>query len=668
MSASPGKRFLTTTLITGVMLFGANFVYAQNDSTTPRGASFLPGGGAPAPSDYSGLATIPPVISVPVLAVPVSSAVPVPDAPPIAAVPAVIVPTPAPVVAVSAPVAPASIATAPILSPPAASVPSASVPVGTTTVTAAPILVSAVTTAPTATDALAKPVPAPLPVVSAETVSVKNSETLGADVWKGTPRATADILLANAAPTQSALLNNLMRRLLLTAATPPEGDSAATQSLTSMRIAKLIAFGDGNNAWTLSQSADAKLVDDDTFRLAAENALMGDSNVCAAADNFTKARGGVDWQKLQITCQLRTKDSKSAQVALDVMRTQSVRDTVFLEIADRDILADGKKLPSQLTPLTPPAVGLMQIANLNLPSELYTRPDASVMAALLRLPAQQDVAKLALAEKAATRGIISDKEVGAVYHAVNFMPDVLKDPLSSNETGLRLHALLYRASENEQDAGKRISYAVRFAQSASPVFLNNAGGVAAMILGNAKPENAHITDAVDVAAIYMMASRADSASEWYKLAQSDARNAEPLVALWPQFMLAGVASENDFGKWLAFATKDDNHDTRDAAASVLLLMDAAGFPVPDTAWAKVMESPVVERKISVSPVLLDRLQVAGANGRRAESILLAVDMAGNDVISVPKSVAIIRALRFAGLKAEASMFARQAIGMLGVKN
>jgi hypothetical protein len=596
-----------------------------------RAASFLAtgeGDNAPSPSaDFSGLAAAPELVAPP--AAPVAAKQPV-TAPPSE-------PAPAPSVSVDKP---------------------------------APIIPDPVSVAP-------------LPDVSNESVGTQSANSFGAAMWKGTPRPVAETLLSIATVTSSPVLNDLMRRMLVTAAVPPDGISqigqnGTAQSLTAMRVEKLTGFGDTKEAWSLAKHADAKLIDDITMHYIGENMLAGDGeDICGLLPDLIAKRTGVDWQKDLVLCQLRAKDTKAAQVSLDVMRAQPNPDSLFLEIVDRNILGSGKTLPSQLTPLTPPLLALLRQTGIALPGDIYGHPDLALAPALLQAPAKQDVAQLGLAERAASRGIIGTNDLVAIYRTVVFPPDVLATPLNTIETGLRLHALLFRAAEAEKDTGKRIAIAIKFVQSAPPELLNGAGSIAALMLGDIKPDASLADNAVIVAQIYMLAGHGDTALAWLRIAQPTPTNMQASQALWPQFVLAGMEGDSgyaaDLGNWLDAALKQSDPQTdiskaRDAAASTLLFLDAAGFIVPDAVWAKVLPSSTNAKHVVFSPLLLERLQAASAGGRKAESVLLATDLAGDGDIALPSALAITRALRVAGFRAESGTFARHAVALLAKTN
>ena len=513
-----------------------------------------------------------------------------------------------------------------------------------------------------------------LPNVSPESIGEQKSDSLGAEMWKGSTRPVADRLLAMASPSGSSVLNDLVMRLFMTAAVPPEGASDSPQSLTSKRIEKLVQFGNIKDAWSLAKQADSKLVDPATYHLAAENALVnGEEDLCPQAPEIAKAHSGADWQQFLIICHLRGKNTKAAQVALDIFRSEGIRDAVFLDIADRNLLGEGRSLPVQLTPLTTPSLALLQIVNLPLPGNLFSRADYSDVAALLRLPVQQDVARLALAERSAERGLINLAELGAIYKVTSFPPDTLASPLTSSESGLRLRALLYRSEEGQKDAAAKIALAVKFVESATPAFLNGAGPLIATILGDIKAEPSTIKDAAQVARIYMLAGKMETARGWYNVARSSDLCASDVQQLWPQLALGGLEPEATFAaafdKWFTLALKTADEQTmRRVIEPTLLFMNAAGMKIPESAWSKVFLLPPSEKKMIFPPILFERLRLAAAAHKRAETVLLALSLAGEGEISLPIGLGITAALAQTGFKNEASNFAQAAVALLNKDN
>ena len=648
MSESRIKLILgTLTLVSLTFPVFAEITYTP----VSRDASFLaepPDTNTPTPA-FSGLAAAPPeLVPPPAAAAPAPALAPTSAAPP-----------PSPSFSVNLALPPQTPAPTSSAAPPPATTPPPDKPANTADITA---------TAPAATVA-----PAPLQGDASESIGTANSDNLPIGMWKGTPRDVALRLLSFATLTNAPDLNRLMERLLMTAATPPEGTAEAAQSLTAMRVEKLVTFGDAATAWSLATHANADLIDDITFHFAAEANLAGNlQDVCPGVPALIKARSSVDWQKALAVCEIYARDAAAAKATLDAMRATPNRDDIFLEVADKGIFSDSKKLPYQLTPLTPPMLALLRLTGLPLPGELYGHPDYALVPALLNATPKQDVAQLGLAERAAARGVINNTTLGTVYRSITFTPDQLGAPLIAAESGSHLRALLYQAAIAEKSESKRIAYTVRFLQTAAPDFLNGAGAVMGDMLGTIKADPLFNDNAAVVAQIYMLAGRGDSALDWLHLARRNSANALDLQNLWPQLTLAGLEMESDYAadlnQWLDAALKPadpqaDIRAARDNTAAVLLLLDATGFIVPDRAWARVLAAPHNEKHIALSPVLLTRLQEAAAAGHIAETVLLAVDLAGDGDIPLPASLAITRALRAAGFKSEAATFARHTVAL-----
>jgi hypothetical protein len=319
--------------------------------------------------------------------------------------------------------------------------------------------------------------------------------------------------------------------------------------------------------------------------------------------------------------------------------------------------------------LTLETLALLQIANLPLPDSVFAHADFSGVHALLKIPAQKDVSRLAYAERAAGRGIIGISELADAYRATAFSAAALASPLSSSETGARLRALLFRASEEQKDPAASAALAVKFVQTSSPAFLNGAGALVAKMLGDIEPNAAMAKDAATLARIYMLADRTDLAQEWFDFAQGTPTCAAEMQVLWPQFVLSGFEDESvyagNFETWLDVSMKNADPQTmRGVVVPTVLLLDAAQVKIPDSAWQKVLASPQSEQKIAFSPLLLERIRAAASDNRRAETVMLALDLAGIGDISLTAALGITSALHQAGFDSEADIFARQAIATL----
>lgn len=504
-----------------------------------------------------------------------------------------------------------------------------------------------------------------------------------AAMWKGTPRLLVEHLLpAMNLPTASPTLNNVAQRFLLTTASVPVGAAESKQTLTSMRAEKLLALGDIKGAWKLALKAPPDQLDEITMRRVVEAGLVSSvrDDVCAKLPNIMKLFTGIEWQKSLVVCQLRAGDNKAAQLSLDVLHTQNIKDEVFFALAEKNILGGSKQLPRQLTPLKPLNLALLRLTNLPLPSEIYAHADAALAADLLQAPAREDVARLALAERMAERNVITGDDLAGIYRSTLFAPDVLANPLASSESGSRLRALLVQAALAEQTPSKRLDLVAKFLQNTSAALLNGAGAsVALNMVGAIQPGPDYYAASVSLVRLNMLAGKPEIALEWLKLARRGAVGTPAIAAdlhdLWPLTVFSGLESDADYAahlaQWLDTTLKlddpkADNHVQREQAAAILLLLEATGFAVPEDDWARVVEAPTFEKRLTPSAILTQRLHVASASHRLGESLMLSL-LVDDGVIAGSLStttVETIRALHLAGLTADAATRAREVAALL----
>jgi len=524
---------------------------------------------------------------------------------------------------------------------------------------------------------------APLNTIKKDSIGTLSNDEggLGAGLWKGTSRVFVEHFLPMLTlPSVFPSLNNLAERFLLTTAAAPEGTPGSNQTLTAMRVDKLVALGKASEAWVLASLASPDQIDTISLRQAAEAALVSPAaaDVCAKLPAIVEKNTGSDWLKLMIVCQLQAKDVKAAQVSLDLLHTQDAHDEAFFALAEKNIIAGGKNLPRQLTPLTALNLALLRLTDLPIRGEVYARPDPALVPELLKTKASDDNARLALAERAAAKGIINATDLAAVYSSQTFSADALSGANIAGEQGPMLRALLYQASQQEKSQQNRVNETVKFLQSLDT---NTMSGsilpLMSTMLGEVQPASDFNANAAAIARIYLLAGKTINAVAWIDFAKGAARGmpqvASDMQSLWPMVAFAGLESDKDFANdldvWLtATLHTDAQQDASDArtkkatASALLLLLDAAGFPVSDDAWAKCADAAVYE-KIAMPPAfVMDRLRKSAAAAHKGEAIVIGLlaTAGGKDDPPLLATVETIRALRTVGLTNDAGNLAKDA--------
>jgi hypothetical protein len=179
-----------------------------------------------------------------------------------------------------------------------------------------------------------------------------------------------------------------------------------------------------------------------------------------------------------------------------------------------------------------------------------------------------------------------------------------------------------------------------------------------------------------MARLYLLAGKSDLAFEWLKQARMLASNnpnlADELSTLWPLVVFSGLETDDKFAtdldQWLNTAIKLDNSRiSNDHLSTILLLLEATGYSIPEDSWIKVTQAPIFEKHATAPAWLFERLREASANGRRGETILLCLLLSGmgspND-LSPYVSIETIRALRLVGLTSESMALARETVNTL----
>ncbi|MDD3288861.1 MAG: hypothetical protein PHX43_07675 [Alphaproteobacteria bacterium] len=502
---------------------------------------------------------------------------------------------------------------------------------------------------------------------------------LGSSMWQDTPRALVDRLLPEVnLPTASPTLNNLARRLLLTIAQVPNGKSALTRSLTALRVEKLVALGDGPEAWQMANLVKPEMIDDITLRMTVEALLVnGDTKTaCDIVPSMMSSHNSLEWQKLLIICQLQAGDTKAAQLGVDLMREQTGRDDIFIGLINKNIINTSKQLPRQLTPLKASNLVLLLQTGLPLPTEVFARPDAILVPQLIKAKAADDGALLALAEKAAARGLISSSDLAGVYAGISFKDEAIANAKSSMETGAKLRALTFQALSKEADVKKRLELAVNFIQSADAVALSGTVGTTlAGVVKNIPAQAEYVSYAGAMSRLFTLAGVQESAASWIKLARSNSSVSffedATMRNLWPVMVTSGLVDDATYGKelplWLDASLKDADRAKRQLAGHALLLFSAEGISVSDDAWARVVDVSADNKRINPpAALLMERLRQAGTSNRKAEAALLSLLVADSGAAETPVLVLAeaVRALRLVGLAAEAQGLARETAAVL----
>ncbi len=519
---------------------------------------------------------------------------------------------------------------------------------------------------------------------------------LGGDMWAGSDRALVEALLIRL-PTAAAspAMRDMMRRLLLTAARPPEGPGGE-ESLLALRIGRLIALGDfaGFDALLVHSSARR----DDPLIAAARlerRLLTGDfgsdsGGSCETVAANPELRAGERWHKVAIYCQILAGDTVGAQLALSVMADEGLlaADPLFTHLARRliaetagaPVAAEDEASDMTVAGAEPGGLHLAMMGSLGIVpgAEILTASDPGVLRAVaLRSDVAEEV-RLGAAERAVLAGALTPEELGAVYAATLFSAEELDGALglAAESYGPRARALLYRAAAETNVAAARAAviekaWALSYGTADYAVAVHGTLPALATL-----PPSADLVWFAPAAARALFAAGAEGkAMDWYRLVQRqgavDPDMAAAAVALWPVVRLADPGGKTrwepeKFEAWRAANAAEAGgapERAAERAAILYALFHAVGDDLPEGVWSDMIEAPVLAEARVPGFAIWRGLERAAESGRRGETVLyalLALEVDGPARADSSTLARVVPALKRIGLEREARAVAVEA--------
>lgn len=447
--------------------------------------------------------------------------------------------------------------------------------------------------------------------------------------WYGTSMADARALVLGlpSAP-QSRVLRDLQFRLLTAGALPPRPDGAAP-ILFTLRVEKLAAMGEAENANELLRLGGggegpitSQLVTDALMR-----ARQRDS-ACARVKNAVEHLDKTWWRQAAIVCQLHARQTDAARAELDALRGQA--DATFIALASR--ILDGGAAPS----VSPTEDGLLLalIDLAGLPTPMTGADSPGVLRAAIENKAIPLARRVEIAERAERAGVTEPDRLAQFYGELS---RGLKESAATSPTAWRsvVFAQAQGATSNEQ----RVILAHRLYQ----VSYDTAGSAIRALssaIAAARPTPTHAEFAMSGFLAALTLERLDRAAEWFAAAQGGpaAQSADRVALLAPLAAIAGLSNRLPLDATLMERRAALRPRTALALHTVLSGMNVASRD----ALAALAPGG---RQDSSDPAINALLAAAEAE-RFAETICRAVTLAGSTPLAsleLEKVSAILRA-------------------------
>lgn len=503
---------------------------------------------------------------------------------------------------------------------------------------------------------------------------------LGAQMWKGTPRALVDSLLPKLpANVASPAMRGLMRRLLLTTAAPPEGAPQGT-SLIVTRVRLLAAMGDQAGVTALLEAIPGRANNPVLLRLETDVRFLANDNARACSTAAGQVREGRDsyWLKAFAFCQALAGEVGKAQLASALLREMGEDDPVFTQIMDRFAGAAPAPLATLRNP-TPLHIAMARAANVQLPKDVLGASSPGVLRTISISPNAPIDVRLDAAERAEAAGALPTEALRQLYMGVSFSEQDLANPLSKAEaeSGPLSRALLYRTAmiqtvpaAQAEPVTKALALARRGGRYASAV------RVFLPVLKRIPATADLLWLAPEAARAALFAGDADAARGWFAVlrgaAHVDKTAAQALASLIPLARLAGSVEGQgyqaaDLAKWWEMAK--DRENARALAEMFFSLYDLMVEPVPPAVWDLLLQTAERTPVPVASAALWARLESAARDRRIGEAVLFAMLAIGEGGPAQADAFTLTRALRAldtAGFKTETRALAIEAAVALGL--
>lgn len=526
--------------------------------------------------------------------------------------------------------------------------------------------------------------------VSPESIGTLTADNggFGPDLWAGSDRSAIVVLLQRLPPDiESATLRHLLRRLLLTRATPPRVGSVDQESqpsdLLGLRVERLSELGEVAALNELVEIVPQRGRSESVSRARVEGLFLARDGAAACQE----VRNGIAdypdapyWLQALIACQLAEGQQEQAQLGLTLLREQGLEpDSAYLALVDAFYGAD-VRLP-QDTRLTPLHLFMLNASGLAVPSGAAQSAAPGLDAVFAEMPALESGVRIVAAERSVTRGLLDPTVLSLAYGAHAFEPEMVDNAISvANEIGgPEGRALLYQAAVRQNLPVARaeiLSVALKRAQD------DGVYGAMALaltpLLVSLEPSRELDWFAPTAGRALFAIGRYEQAAAWFAVArQAIARDPEArtgALALWPYAMLIGDPSASRFASLADWGTArsqaDPDGDTADLELLVMSLFEALGLEAA-AHWPNLLvqaegdssgeqgDAPEAQRPAPETPIVLGLRQGALA-GRQGESLLLAAIALGDQGLDGSHQItlwAAIQALRDLGLDDEARALA-----------
>ncbi len=507
-----------------------------------------------------------------------------------------------------------------------------------------------------------------------ENVGTIDEQSGGFDraMWAGTPLPLAASLIRQL-PNRimSPTMRDLLRRLLLTAAPPPERtEGQDAPNLVGLRVKQLQAMGLLGSASALLEIAPDRDRNVDLVQFKADNHLLsGDVNsACAETRRQDVRLQDPYWQQLLIFCQVVEGNLAEASLGASLLAEGgSPSDPIFASLADALISGNAPVLEG-ISAHTPLHGAMMHQAKIVITSEKLTEVPTSFLSFIASNPDADLDLRLSAAERSVRFGAMTPDRLKSMYASAPFSGEDLENALSIADAvrSPRGRALLFQAAVAQEVPTARAGVLQK------ALVLAQEDGVYAFTIRlyrsmlEAMAPSAELSWFAGEAAHALFAlGRVDLARAWMlELRYAAVRDpaAKPVLdSLWALGLLSHIPEllEKPLGTpeaWRAAVAARAPEHAQKRIRDAMALLEFQGVYTDRDGWRRLLSDNA--RHTAQLPSYAHRaaLVAAAESGRLGELVLLAVILIGDRELAALEMTVlaeVVAALTQAGLAEEA---------------
>ncbi|OAN50396.1 hypothetical protein [Magnetospirillum moscoviense] len=499
-------------------------------------------------------------------------------------------------------------------------------------------------------------------------------ETLWANTSARTLRALIPLLPA---ASGSRALAGIERRLLLTAAPPPDDAREGEKpGLVELRAERLLAMGEVDGLLTLLKAVPAQASGPMLDRVRREAKLLGGDLTGACADAGRQAPDPSDplQPKMLVLCNLTQGRTLEGNFGLDLLREKKDPDGAFITAAE---VLGGVPAPAldkiRLDEANPLHVAAFAAAKLPLPASSLTKASASVNRAVALTASNPPELRLMAGERAEAAGALPIDSLRSLYLAQIFAPDEMSAPLTRADTaGPRARALLFRAATDQPDPVLKAQFAAKALELAGAKGeLAGAARLFEPVILATRPDSLLAAQAPSFARALYALGKPEAAAKWLDIVQADpAAGATIAARLWPLAAIAGTEPGRELSLaglagWRQSLTGLAPELAARRVAVVLGTLAGLGAKIPDSLWLDTLALPAGGPKFG----LFAMMQGAALDARLGGTVLAVLAATGDSGLDKLDPITLseaISALSVVGLGEDARRLAVEAMLANGI--